>query len=299
MTHPYAALGLTLAVVLISPASAPAPPAVGAAEPAPVPTPPRLRVCADPNNLPFSNDRLQGFENRLADLLARDLGATLSYTWWPQRRGFIRNTLDADQCDVLMGVPTGLDSVLTTAPYYRSMYVFVSKRERHLQLRSFDDPRLRRLRIGVQLIGDDGTNSPPAHALSARGIVSNVVGYTVYGDYAQPNPPAAILSAVSRGEIDAAVAWGPLAGFFAKQQKTALVLSQIVPDVDRTSLPLSFNISMAVRRGDQDQRRALDDFLARRRGDVRRLLAQFGVPQIERLGEFTLVRGLTAPRKGQ
>lgn len=295
-TRSRTALGLTLGVILLSPASAPAPLRAHASD---APAARELRVCADPNNLPFSNDRLQGLENRLADLLARDLGATLSYTWLPQRRGFVRNTLNTGQCDVLMGVPTGLDLVQTTKPYYRSMYVFVSKRSRHLGLQSFDDPRLRHLRIGVQLIGDDGTNSPPAHALSARGIVSNVVGYSVYGDYSQPNPPAAIVSAVAAGDIDAAVVWGPLAGFFARQQKTALELSPVVPDVDRTSLPLSFNIAMAIRRGDQVQCEVLDDFLTRRRVEIRRLLAQYGVPHIERLGEFTFLRGLLPPpRKG-
>ena len=137
-----------------------------------------LRVCADPNNLPFSNRRLEGFENRLAEMVARDLHATVQYTWWPQHRGFIRNTLKAGTCDVLMGLPSSVELAWTTRPYYRSTYVFVSRRDRGLAVRSFDDPALRRLRIGVQMIGDDGTNSPPAHALANLGIANNVPGYS-------------------------------------------------------------------------------------------------------------------------
>jgi mxaJ protein len=142
-----------------------------------------LRVCADPNNLPFSNRKGEGFENHLAQLIAGELDATVRYTWFPQRRGFIRNTLAADSCDVIMGIPEHSERVLTTRPYYRSTYVFVSRKDRGLKIRSFDDPALRKLKIGVQLIGDDYHNTPPVHALSRRGIVGNLVGYSVYGDY--------------------------------------------------------------------------------------------------------------------
>ena len=140
-------------------------------------TPPRtIRVCADPNNLPYSNQAQQGFENRIADLLARDRNAALEYTWWAQRRGFVRNTLTAGSCDIVMGVPVGFDPVRTTRPYYTSTYVFAARQDRQLHLGSLDDPRLKSLRIGVQMIGDDFTNTPPAHALSRRGLVRNVVG---------------------------------------------------------------------------------------------------------------------------
>src|SRR5918995_717015 len=155
-----------------------------------------LRVCADPNNLPFSNQRGEGFENRIAELVARELGATLRYAWWAQRRGFVRNTLREDLCDLIIGVPAGYDPVLTTRPYYRSTYVFVSRRDRRLALTSLDDPRLRTLRIGVHLMGDDGANAPPAHALARRSIIANVSGYTIYGDYTEPNPPARLIDAV-------------------------------------------------------------------------------------------------------
>src|SRR5436190_22081100 len=172
-----------------------------------------LRVCADPNNLPFSNKQLEGFENKIADLVGRDLHASIAYTWWAQRRGFVRNTIGSGTCDVLMGVPTRFERTLVTRPYYRSSYVFVTRRDRRLAIRSFDDRALRQVRVGVQLIGDDGGNSPPAHALAARHIVANVVGYTVYGDYLEPNPPARIVKAVAHGDVDVAIVWGPLAGY--------------------------------------------------------------------------------------
>jgi mxaJ protein len=238
-----------------------------------------LRVCADPNNLPFSNRNGEGFENRLATLVARDLGAKVEYTWWPQRRGFVRNTLNTRDCDVLMGVPTHLKGVDTTRAYYRSTYAFVTARRRHLRLSSLDDPRLPRLRIGVQLIGDDFANSPPAHALSARGMVQNIVGYSVLGDYSQPNPPARIVEAVARGDIDVAVVWGPVAGYFVARQAISLTVTPLPPQADSPALPFSFDISMAVRSGDSARRSALDRFIATHRRDIDRLLDQYAVPR--------------------
>src|SRR5690349_23062640 len=154
-----------------------------------------LRVCADPNNLPFSNQRGEGFENKIAELLAHDMGDRVEYTWWAQRRGFFRNTLKSGACDVVIGVPAGFEMALTTRPYYRSTYVFLYRKDRGLKINSLDDPSLKNLRIGVQIIGDDFTNTPPAHALSRRNIVANVRGYTLYGDYSQPDPPARIVDA--------------------------------------------------------------------------------------------------------
>ena len=241
----------------------------------------RLRVCADPNNLPFSNAREEGFENALARLLARDFGQQLEYTWWAQRRGFLRQTLNAGACDVVVGVPAGLDAVLTTRPYYRSTYVFVSRRSRQLAVRSLDDPRLQRLRIGVQMIGDDFANSPPAHALSARGLIRNVVGFSVLGDYSQPNPPARIVDAVAAGDVDLALVWGPLAGFFAARAAEPLEVQPLAHEESRPDLPFAFDISMAVRRGDERLRARLDDALARRRVEIERLLTRFAVPRVD------------------
>jgi mxaJ protein len=245
------------------------------------PAKPSLRVCADPNNLPFSNRAGGGFENRIAELLAADRHATLEYTWWAQRRGFVRNTLAAGTCDVLVGVPSAFDPVATTRPYYRSSYVFVSKRDRTLDLHSFDDPRLPGLRIGVQMIGDDFANTPPAHALARRGMTRNVVGYPVYGDYAQPSPLSTIVSAVDHGDVDAAIVWGPAAGYFARDSHGRLVLSAVSPERDSPSLPFVFDISMGVRRGDAALQAELDDFLVRRRADITAILDSYGVPRVE------------------
>ena len=241
-----------------------------------------LRVCADPNNMPFSNAAGEGIENHLAELVARDMGATVRYEWWAQRRGFIRSTIKADLCDVVMGVPTSFDMLLTTRPYYRSTYVFVTKRSAPFRISSFDDPRLRRLRMGVQLIGDDYANAPPAHALSRRGIIGNVRGFTVYGDYAQSDPPARIVDAVAKGDVDGAVVWGPLAGYFARHEKAPLALVPVTPQIELPYLPFVFDISMGVRRGDVFLRDELDAILARRRATIDSLLQSYGVPRVDR-----------------
>ena len=239
-----------------------------------------LRVCADPNNLPFSNDRLEGFENKIAEILARDLGAEVEYTWWAQRRGFIRNTLRAGACDLVVGVPMSFELALTTSPYYRSSYVFVYRKDRGLHISSFDDPVLRKLRVGVQIIGDDYANSPPAHALAKRGVVGNLKGYTVYGDYSRPNPPARIIEAVAAGEVDVAVVWGPLAGYFAKRQAVGLEIVPVSPQIDQPFLPFVYDISMGIRRGDDAFKQEIEDALARRREEIEGILDQYGVPRL-------------------
>jgi len=239
-----------------------------------------LRVCADPNNLPFSNRRLEGFENKIAELLAREMKATVEYTWRAQRRGFIRETLRAGACDVVIGMPSSLELALTTAPYYRSTYAFVYRKDRGLNVRSFDDPVLRDVRIGVQMIGDDFANTPPAHALAARHIVSNVKGYSVYGDYAQESPPARIIEAVAKGEVDVAVAWGPLAGYFAKRQRVPLEVVPVSPQIDLPFLPFIYDISMGVRRGDDAFRDQLDEILARNSREIEGILDEYGVPRV-------------------
>jgi quinoprotein dehydrogenase-associated probable ABC transporter substrate-binding protein len=240
-----------------------------------------LRICADPNNLPFSNDRNGGFENAIAQLFAKETGQSVAYTWWAQRRGFIRNTLKAGNCDVIMGVPVGLDMVETTRPYYRSSYVFLSRSDRQLDIASMTDPRLRTLKIGIQLIGDDGFNTPPGHALAEQGIVDNVVGYTVYGDYRRPNPPAQILEAVARGEIDIAAVWGPLAGYFARESPVKLTLVPITDTKRFAPLLFQFDIAIGVRKGDDKRREEFDQLISRNSVQIAEILDRFGVPVVE------------------
>lgn len=243
----------------------------------------QLRACADPNNLPFSNQRGEGFENKLAVFLARELHASLRYTWWARRRGYVRNTRGAGECDVLLGVPAGLERALTTRPYYRSAYVFVYPKNKGLSIHSFDDPALRTLRIGVQLIGDDYTNTPPAHALSRRHIIGNVSGFTVYGDYTQPNPPARIIDAVAAGTIDVAIVWGPLGGYFAKRERIPLDVVPVSPQIDPPRLPLAFDIALGVREGDRALRDELQRVLDRKAPEIARILEAYGVPLVPAL----------------
>lgn len=239
-----------------------------------------LRVCADPNNLPFSNERLEGFENKIAELIAGEMNAKVSYTWWAQRRGFIRNTLNASECDVVMGLPSSFEMALTASPYYRSTYVFVYRKDRGLKITSFDDPSLRRLKVGVQIIGDDQANAPPAHALTKRGIIQNVVGYTVYGDYSQANPPARIIDAVANGDIDVAVVWGPLAGYFSKMEPAELEIVPVSPQIDLPFLPFVYDISMGVRRGDEAFKEELEEIVERKHAEIEKILDEYGVPRL-------------------
>lgn len=233
-----------------------------------------LRVCADPNNLPFSDQSGLGFENQLAQLLAAELGARLEYTWWPQRRGFFRETVGARRCDVVMGVPTGFERVLTTRPYYRSAYVFVTRVERNLDVRSLDDPRLRALRIGVQLVDDDGANSPSARALVHRGLANAVTGFTVSGDSAEPSPASSIVRAVAQGDLDVGLVWGPLAGSAAADAGLTLAVIEPAPS-DRFFV---FDISVGVRKGEAALLVELQRALDRRHREVERILRAYGVP---------------------
>jgi len=240
-----------------------------------------LRVCSDPNNLPFSNAQGEGFENRIAQLVASDLHEKLEYTWWAQRRGYLRNTITANKCDVWIGVPSGLGPLLTTQPYYRSTYVFMTRADDPTRITSFDDPTLRHLRVGVQLVGDDGANTPPAHALSRRHIISNVRGFHLEADYRRPNPPARIVDALADSQIDVAVVWGPMGAYFATREPVPLRVTPVSPQVDLPFLPFVFDIAMGVRRSDSLLARRLDSVIVRRRPEIDRILASYGVPRAD------------------
>jgi mxaJ protein len=239
-----------------------------------------LRICADPNNLPFSDSGGRGFENRIAELVAADLGTEVRYTWWAQRRGFVRNTLRAKACDLIPGLPVPFDPVVTTDPYYRSTYVFVSRPDLDPPIESFDDPRLRRLKVGVHLVGDDYANPPPVSALARRGIIRNVVGYTIYGDYREPNPPARLVEAVANRDVDVAVVWGPLGGYFAGRGAAPLRVTPVNRPDDGSGIPFVFSIAMGVRPEDSALARRVGDVLLRRRAEIRRILERYGVPLV-------------------
>lgn len=241
-----------------------------------------LRVCADPNNLPFSNRQQQGFENEIARLMGNDLDRNISYVWARELgESFIRKNLLAGRCDVVMGIPSAFQEAAATGPYYRSTYVFVSRRDRHLNIRSLNDPALRRLRIGVHVISDDASNLPPAQALAKRGMFHNMISYSLYGDSSQPNPPAVLIDAVARGEVDLAIAWGPLAGFFSRKERQPLELVPVSPQVDGPFLPFTFAISMGVRPNNRALLKALNGFIERRQTDIHGILKRYGVPMLE------------------
>ncbi|MGC2372169.1 MAG: quinoprotein dehydrogenase-associated putative ABC transporter substrate-binding protein [Candidatus Sulfotelmatobacter sp.] len=242
---------------------------------------PLLRVCADPNDLPYSDQQQKGFENQLATMIASDLGMQVIYTWFPQRGSFFRKTLDAGKCDVVMGVPAGMKGIDTTQPYYRSGYVFVSRRDRNLNIASFDDPRLHQLRIGIHNLGDTDREAPPVHALTSRGIVTNLVGYNIFGsNLDETDPSSDLIKAVEKGDIDLALVWGPIAGYFARFSPVPLIVSPIEGDSSNPNLPLSFDIAAGVRKEDDMLKQQLDSEFQRRRTEIQHLLVSYGIPQL-------------------
>jgi mxaJ protein len=227
-----------------------------------------LTVCTDPHNLPFSDAQGRGFENKVAALVARDLGMQLRL--FPQRlgRGFVRNVLNEGKCDLLPGIPEGWKQVSSTTPYYHSSYVFISKASRRLDLDSLASPALKSLKVGVQ-IGDD-EYAPPALLLARNGYLSGIVGFDTVED------PDSILRALQNGAIDVAVVWGPLAGSYRRRDPSL----RLLPIKDKTPAPfvLSFAISMGVRKRDTALRDRINVVLARRKREIDRILQDAGVP---------------------
>jgi mxaJ protein len=240
----------------------------------------KLRVCADPNNLPFSNQQQQGFENRIAALIAKDMNENVEYFWFRQGEKFFRQTLNRGVCDVVMGVPTGFDEAATTRPYYRSTYVVLSRKASNLDINSLDDPRLRSLRIGVQILGDEKDNLPPVNALMRRGIVKNLVGFSIFGNLNEKNPAADVIQALAQGKVDVAIVWGPLGGYFSRDSSVPLKVTPLAEDPKDSDLPFHFDIAIGVRARDSALRSALDEELARRHSEIEDILRSYGVPQV-------------------
>jgi mxaJ protein len=238
-----------------------------------------FRVCADPNNLPYSNKQGEGFENKIANLIARKMNVPLEYTWFAQRRGFFRNTLREGRCDVVIGAPEKFERADSTAPYYYSSYVLVSRKDRNLNITRLDDPTLKQVKLGVQIIGDDANNTPPAHTLAEHGVISNVVGYTVYGNYTEPNPPSRIIDAVVNRDVDLAIVWGPLAGYFAAKHATMLNIKLVEPEPG-AKRPYVFGISMAVRYGEDEFKQKLNKLIADNRNEIDKILDEYHIPRV-------------------
>jgi mxaJ protein len=237
-----------------------------------------IRVCADPDNMPSSNDKLEGFENQIAKLIATELKAKLDYVWYPTRRGYFR-ILNGMYCDMALEAPAGLDMTGVTKPYFRAGYVFVARQGSGLEdVSSLADPRLKRLKIGVNMYTSDAENSPPAMALSRYGVVGNLKGYfTFFSDQERPED---IIKGVANKEVDIAIAWGPLAGYFAKQSKVPLTLTPLPAKDSLSDIPFQYNMGIAVRRRDKEFRDSLQAVLERRRPAIDSILKAYNVPTL-------------------
>ncbi|HZY11349.1 MAG TPA: substrate-binding domain-containing protein [Beijerinckiaceae bacterium] len=233
-----------------------------------------LRVCADPRNLPFSNEAGEGFENKLAEMLARKLGKSLAYTFYPGATGFIRNTLNAHKCDVVMGYPQGDDFVQPTNPYYRTAYVLIARKDAGLGgLESLQDPRLRGKKIGII------AGTPPATNLAVNGLLPSIHSYPLVIDTRFDSSTDKMFKDLQAGEIDVAILWGPIGGYFVKNSKADL---DVIPLVHEKSGPrMAYRIGMGVRHSDQNWKRELNRFISENHGAINRLLASYGVPLLD------------------
>jgi quinoprotein dehydrogenase-associated probable ABC transporter substrate-binding protein len=233
-----------------------------------------LRVCADPRDLPFSNEAGEGFENKIAALLAQKIGKALAYEFYPGSTGFVRNTLNAHRCDVIMGMPQGDDIAQVTNPYYRTAYALISKEGAGLEtVESLEDPRLKGKRIGII------AGTPPATNLAVNGLLTNIKSYPLVVDTRVDAPASAMIEDLEKERIDVAILWGPLAGYLAKRSKATL---KVNPLVKETSGPrMIYRIGMGVRRSDQEWKRLLNKLIAENQAAITKILASYGVPLLD------------------
>jgi len=236
-----------------------------------------FRVCADPHNLPFSNEAGEGFENKLADLFARKLGKPVTYSYYPQVIGFVRNTLNALHCDVVMGVAVGDDLVQTTNPYYRTTYALIFRPDSGLNgISSLGDERLRGKHIGVV------AGTPPATVMVRQGLMMLARPYALTVDTRVQSPTLNMAQDVASGEIDAGVLWGPIAGYYAPRVTPHLLVAPLLKEQER----MDFRIAMGVRRSDQDWKRRLNRLIIDNQPEINRILAEYGVPMLDEQGNL-------------
>ncbi len=235
-----------------------------------------IRVCADPDNMPLSNQKGEGFEQKIAELIAKEWHAKIEYAWWPVRRGFFARALNGRYCDIAIQAPAEFDMAGVTKPYFRSGYVFVTRKDSGLDIKSLADPRLKKLKIGVNILNSDAENTPPAMALSQYGVVGNLTGYpTFYTDSIRPED---IVTAVAKKDIDVAIAWGPIAGYFADKSPVPLNLQPLAERDSLTDFPFRFSIGLGVRRRDRALRDSLQTVLDRRAPEIQAILKQYKIP---------------------
>lgn len=235
-----------------------------------------LRVCADANNLPFSNEKGEGFENKIADLLAADLGVPVRYTWFPDTVGFIRNTLGAHKCDLIMGTVAGNELLQNSNPYYRSTYAFVYRPDIE-PVTSMDDPRLQAAKIGVV------AGTPPATLLAQKGLLGNLHSYQLLVDTRFDSPGRQLVHDVATGEIDVGMLWGPIAGYFAKQETPPLGIAPL--QTEQGPMRIDFRITMGVRPNEPEWKRAINSLIRKKQADINKILLDYGVPLLDDQGQ--------------
>jgi len=237
-----------------------------------------LRVCADPANLPFSNDKGEGFENKIAELLAGKLGVPVRYTWYPNSTGFLRMTLRARRCDLVMGIVAGADMVQNSNPYYRSGYVLVTRRDDKLDgLSSLADPRLKTLRLGIT------AGTPPANLAARDGLMPQARPYPLVVDSRYDAPGKQMIDDLAAGQIDVAVLWGPIAGYYAKQHGDALVVAPLLNEPKDTRL--DFYITMGMRPGEGDWKDRINGLIRDNQDAISAILKDYGVPLLDARGQ--------------
>jgi len=252
-------------------------------EPARIPKENEFKVCADQDNLPYSNDRGEGFENKIAELLAADLGKDLSYQYWHDRFGFIRNTLKAMRCDVIIGTNTTYDAVNTTKPYYRAGHVWIYRKDSGYDIKDWNSPDLRKAIIGVH------DKSPVTVALDANNLMINAKPYRIQRNLRES--PGKIVNDMVKGDTDVVIAWGPIGGYYAKKAKADLVVVPI-PEYANEETSLTgktyWNISVGVRKKDDARRDMIEAALDRNKDKIQKILSDYGIPVIEPVYEDRL-----------
>jgi quinoprotein dehydrogenase-associated probable ABC transporter substrate-binding protein len=236
-----------------------------------------LKVCADPDALPASSQKGDGYEIKIAQLIGEAWGWQVKYAWWPVRRGFFSRALNGRYCDVAITAPTGLDMAGVTRPYFRSSYQIVTRKDRNLKLASLADSAFKHLRIGVHILNSDAENTPPAMALSKYGVVGNLVGFTTF--YSDIERPEAIFRALETDSIDVAIVWGPIAGYWVKHARVPLEMRPVA-ETEVDGIPFAYSMGMGVRRRDRAFRDSLQTVLDSRREAIQRILDEYGVPQL-------------------
>jgi quinoprotein dehydrogenase-associated probable ABC transporter substrate-binding protein len=245
-----------------------------------------LRVCADPRNLPFSNQKGEGFENKLAELLAAKLQKKIDYMYFPQATGFVRMTLGAHRCDVIMGFPQGDDLVQGTNPYYRTAYALISKQGSGLEdVTVLEDARLKGKHIGIV------AGTPPATNMAVNGLMMNAKPYPLMIDTRVDSSAEAMINDLNKGGIDAAILWGPMAGFYARQANPPLHVTPLVNE--KTGPQLVYRIGMGVRRADQNWKRLLNKLIQENQPEINRILFDYGVPLLDENNQPISAEGAT------